>query len=95
MENTIKISLPDDVYNQLADTITRTVEKCLNERMSKINAAPVLRSRDETKAILQVTLPTLRNYEIQGKLMPKRSGRRVLYDQRDIDAFLNSNRGRN
>lgn len=95
MENTIKISLPDDVYNRIKEVINSTIETCLTERMNKINAAPVLRSREETKSLLKVTLPTLRNYEIQGTLIPKRAGRRVLYDQRDIDAFLNSNRGRN
>jgi hypothetical protein len=41
-------------------------------------------------AALRITLPTLRAYEIQGRLIPKRAGTRVLYTKEILEAFIAS-----
>lgn len=94
MDNTIKLSLPDDVFNRIEQTITITLERCLRQHVANVQAQPMRLTRNEAAKELHVTLPTLRSYEVQGKLKPKRAGRRVLYDQKDIEAFLSSGRSK-
>lgn len=92
MQNTIQIQLPEDVFTRLESTITSTVERALRDHVAKVQAQPNRLTRVEAAKALRVTLPTLRTYELLGRLKPKRAGRRVLYDEKEIEAFLSSGR---
>lgn len=92
MENSInlKIDLPPDIIKKLENVIIETVTKTLQEHVANIKAEPKMYTRKEAASALRVTLPTLRVYEVQGKLLPKRAGKRVLYTKKDIEAFIAS-----
>jgi hypothetical protein len=92
MENSInlKIDLPPDILKKLENVIIETVTKTLQEHVASIKAEPKMYTRKEAASALRVTLPTLRVYEVQGKLIPKRAGKRVLYTKQDIEAFIAS-----
>lgn len=94
MQNTINIQLPDDVFVRLENTITSCVERALIEHVAKVQAKPVRLTRVEAARELRVTLPTLRQYELTGRLKPERIGRRVLYNRSDIETLLSSSRVR-
>jgi DNA-binding transcriptional MerR regulator len=47
-------------------------------------------TRKKAANALRITFPTLRIYELQGKLTPKRAGKRVLYRKEDIENFIDS-----
>jgi len=90
MENSIniKIDLPQDVLSKLENVIIETVKKTIQQHVADIKAEPKMFTRKEAAAALRITLPTLRVYEIQGKLLPKRAGKRVLYRKLDIENFI-------
>ncbi|MFD0998717.1 helix-turn-helix domain-containing protein [Ohtaekwangia kribbensis] len=92
MENFInlKIDLPDDLIQKLEKVIVDTVTKTLQQRVADIKAEPKMYTRKEAANALRITLPTLRLYEIQGRLIPKRAGKRVLYSKENIEAFIAS-----
>lgn len=92
MENFInlKIDLPDDLIQKLEKVIVDTVTRTLQQRVADIKAEPKMYTRKEAANALRITLPTLRQYEIQGRLVPKRAGKRVLYTKNDIDLFIAS-----
>jgi hypothetical protein len=92
MENSIniKIDLPQDVISKLENVIIDTVTRTIQQHVADIKAEPKMFTRKEAAAALRITLPTLRVYEVQGKLLPKRAGKRVLYRKQDIEAFIAS-----
>ena len=92
MENFInlKIDLPDDLIQKLEKVIVDTVTRTLQQRVADIKAEPKMYTRKEAANALRITLPTLRLYEIQGRLIPKRAGKRVLYSKENIEAFIAS-----
>jgi hypothetical protein len=67
-----------------------TADQYLVEHIANIKAEPKMYTRKEAASALRVTLPTLRVYEIQGKLIPKRAGKRVLYSKEAIENFIAS-----
>lgn len=92
MENSInlKIDLPQDVLNKLENLIIETVTRTIQQHVADIKAEPKMFTRKEAANALRITLPTLRVYELQGRLLPKRAGKRVLYSKQDIEAFIDS-----
>jgi hypothetical protein len=92
MENTLtlKIELPKEVIEKLEKVIIETVTQTLTQHINKIKAEPKMYTRKEAANALRITLPTLRVYELQGRLLPKRAGKRVLYTKHDIEAFIAS-----
>jgi hypothetical protein len=90
MENIVmlRIELPKDVIENLQRIITETVIRALSDHVDKVKTEPKLYSRKEVAKQLQVTLPTLRVYELQGRLVPKRAGKRVLYTKQAIEDFI-------
>ena len=92
MENSIsiKIDLPQEVITKLEQVIIETVSKTIQQHVDNIKAEPKMFTRKEAAKTLRITLPTLRVYEIQGRLIPKRAGKRVLYSKEDIEAFIKS-----
>ena len=77
MENSInlKIDLPQEVISRLEQVIVETVTRTIQRHVSDIKSEPKMFTRKEAAKTLRITLPTLRVYEIQGRLMPKRAGR--------------------
>jgi hypothetical protein len=92
MENSIsvKIDLPPDIIKKLENVIIETVTKTLQEHVACIKAESRMYTRKEAANALRITLQTLRVYEIQGRLIPKRAGKRVLYKKEDIEHFIAS-----
>lgn len=92
MENSIslKIDLPQDVINKLENIIIETVTRTIQQHVADIKAEPKMLTRKEAAATLRITLPTLRVYELQGRLIPKRAGKRVLYSKEAIEHFIES-----
>ena len=92
MENFInlKIDLPQDILTKLENLIMETIKKTLQQHVANIQAEPKRFTRKEAADALRITLPTLRVYELQGRPIPKRAGRRVLYTKSAIEAFIAS-----
>lgn len=90
MNNKIVIELPDSVYTKLVEVIEKTIEETLQKHIDAIRSEPERKSRSETASYLKISLPTLRKLEACGKLIPERSGRKLLYSKRAIEDFLNS-----
>jgi lipoate-protein ligase A len=92
MENSIhfKIDLPSEVLKKIEQVIIDTVTKTIQQHVTSIKTEPRMFTRKEAANALRVTLPTLRIYELQGKLIPKRAGKRVLYKKEDIENFIDS-----
>jgi hypothetical protein len=92
MENliNIKIELPQEVLNKLESVIIETVTRTIKQQADNIKAEPKMYTRKEAASTLRITLPTLRLYEIQGRLIPKRAGKRVLYSKQAIEHFIST-----
>lgn len=92
MENFInlKIDLPQEVISKLENIIIETVTRTIQQHVADIKAEPKMFTRKEAANALRITLPTLRVYEVQGRLIPKRAGKRVLYSKQDIENFIAS-----
>lgn len=80
----LEVNLPDEIYTKIEQVIIET----LNREIKKIQESPKKLTREETAKHLKISLPTLRQREIEGILVPERSGKRVLYDQRTIEQYL-------
>jgi hypothetical protein len=85
----ILLELPDSVFERLQETIERVVSETLQKHVEAILAEPAKLTRAEVCKRLRITPPTLRKLEQDGRLIPERVGRRVLYDGRKIEMFLN------
>ena len=92
MENliNIRIELPQEIIDKLEFVIIETVTKTIKAQVDNIREEPKMYTRKEAALALRITLPTLRQYEIQGRLIPKRAGKRVLYPKHAIEHFIAS-----
>lgn len=92
MDNSIniKIDLPPEVISRLENEITETITRTIEQQVANIKAEPKMFTRREAASALRITLPTLRVYELQGRLIPKRAGKRVLYSKEAIENFIAS-----
>jgi hypothetical protein len=86
----LKIDLPQEVLAKLERVIVETVTNTIKAHVESIRSVPKMFTRKEAAAALRITLPTLRQYEIHGRLIPKRAGKRVLYSKKDIEGFVAS-----
>ncbi len=91
---TLKIVLPDEVIKNIESVVAATITKTLTEHIQKIKAEPKMYTRKEAAQILRISLPTLRAYEIDGRLVPGRAGKRVLYSKEAIENFIVTQRQR-
>lgn len=86
--NTITIDIPESALARVREVIEQTVSQVLENRAKQILAEPRLLTREEAAKLLRISLPTLRNLERNGSLIPRRAGRKVLYDAQCIDLYL-------
>jgi hypothetical protein len=84
----IKIELPQEVVKKPEPVIIETATKTIKANVENIGEEPKMYTRKEAAQALRITLPTLRQYEIQGRLIPKRAGKRVLYPKPVIEHFI-------
>jgi|GEM_PF-6190840 len=70
-----KIHILDDKFSELKEIISTPPPEPKKEK--------ILKSREETKAIFNITDPTLSKRVRDGKLKPIYMGRRVMYDLTD------------
>lgn len=90
MEN---LSLLDkkDLQEILEQLIRNAVREEMNVSSSENSYSPVL-TRDEARKMLDISLPTLLQWEKDGIIpKPKRLGKRVYFVRKDFIAFLESN----
>ena len=90
MEN---LSLLDK--NDLQDILETLIRQAVRDEMrasgSSEDVSPVM-SRDEVAKMLDISLPTLNQWEKDGTIpKPKRLGKRVYFIRKDFIAFLESN----
>jgi hypothetical protein len=65
------------ITTKLENIIIETVTKTLQQHVTNIKAEPKMYTRKEAASSSRITLPTLRVYEVQGRLIPKRAGKSV------------------
>ena len=70
---------------ELAEAIAAAVHRRIDAAMGTIS--PLLTVR-ETCGYLNCARSTLYRLEATGRLVPKRFGRKVLYDRTDVDAYI-------
>lgn len=89
MEN---LSLLDknDLVEVMESLIRKAVRDEMQYRASSVDISPVM-SRDEVSKMLDISLPTLNQWEKDGIIpKPKRLGKRVYFIRKDFIAFLES-----
>jgi hypothetical protein len=77
--NKYKNRFAEGVIKRLEVVIIEIVTKTIKAHVENVREEPKMYTRKEAAQALRITLPTLRQYEIHGRLTPKRSGKRVLY----------------
>lgn len=90
MEN---LSLLDkkDLQEILEEIIRKTIQDELSQSTSGNSNSPVL-TRDEAAEMLDISLPTLLQWEKDNVIpKPKRLGKRVYFVRKDFISFLESN----
>lgn len=84
----LDLELPEHIFTRLQQVIEKSVQDALAKHIAAIKEEPELLTREQVAKRLRITKPTLRKLELDGKLIPERAGRRVLYDARAINLFL-------
>lgn len=88
MTQTITIQFtPEELRGLIADTIERTVRPMIEQAVQPPHA-PKLLTRQQTARFLSVSLPTLHEWTMAGKITASRIGTRVRYYQTDVEAAL-------
>ena len=74
---------------ELAEAVAAAVIRRINaiQPVAAAGSSPLLTVR-ETCSYLNCARSTLNRLEAGGRLVPKRFGRKVLYDRADLDAFI-------
>jgi excisionase family DNA binding protein len=80
--------LPEEMLVRIEERLAARLERLLDERVNAIMAKPRNLTRDEVAAKLRVSLPTLHKYEKNGLIKGQRIGRRVVFSEGEIDAYL-------
>ena len=81
----------EDLFEDLKDFIATTIKTTLAENyLVKETVTTNYLSRKEVAKLLGITLPTLHNYSVKGKLTAYRIGSRVLYKPNEVEAALSS-----
>jgi excisionase family DNA binding protein len=84
----VNVDLPEEVLLKIERRISDTLDRVLASRTSDILRKPKKLTRKETAQKLKISLPTLSKHERTGLLKSERIGRRVLFSEDDIEAYL-------
>lgn len=89
MENfRIPIHVPEEVIDHFANTVIARINDALDQRLDALKTTPLKLTRQEVCKMLKISAPTLGQYERKGYVKGERIGRRVLYDAKSIESFL-------
>jgi excisionase family DNA binding protein len=78
---------PDELTGLIMAAVERTVRPMIEAAVQPLHS-PKLLTRQETARFLGVSLPTLHEWTITGKVTANRIGTRVRYFQTDVEAAL-------
>jgi excisionase family DNA binding protein len=84
------VDLPQEVLDRIRTVVSDTIQRELTKHIKAIHAKPLLLTRLEAAQKLRVSLPTLKSYEDKGYLSGQRIGRRVLFQEDQIESYLAS-----
>ena len=79
---------PDDLQELIRQGVANALGNSSQTHRLPQDATNDWLTREETANLLHVSFPTLRRYEKQKILVPRRIGRRVLYSRKDVEAKL-------
>ena len=79
---------PDELRGLLAETVERTVRPLIEKAIQPPHSLNLL-TRQETARLLSISLPTLHEWTMAGKITANRIGSRVRYYQSDVESALN------
>lgn len=79
--------LPDELI-EIIEVTAKTVVQQLGQRPAADQFSSRLLTVRESCSYLNCSRATLRRSEEAGVLVPKRFGRKVLYDRADLDAYI-------
>ena len=78
---------PDEFRGMIDEAIERTVRPMIEQAVQPPHT-PKLLTRQQTARFLSVSLPTLHEWTMAGKITASRIGTRVRYYQTDVEAAL-------
>ncbi|WP_273215022.1 helix-turn-helix domain-containing protein [Runella zeae] len=78
---------PDEFDEKIAAVVERVVRPILEAAVQPPHS-PKLLTRNETARFLGISLPTLHDWTVNGKITANRIGTRVRYYQTDVEAAL-------
>ena len=88
MQTIITTFTPDELTGLISAAVERTVRPMIEAAVQPPQSRKLL-TRRETANYLGVSLPTLHDWTISGKIVANRIGTRVRYYQSDVEAALN------
>jgi hypothetical protein len=89
MDNVVLLSITtDDLRELITGAVTQALQFQTPTPATPSPQPDEYLSRDEARRLLHLSLPTLRNLEKRGVLVPSRIARRVLYSRADIARVL-------
>ena len=80
----------EDLAETMEVLIDYMANRVYKRLVSVMPPEPKYYTRIETAEMLHISLPTLRSLAEQGRITPKRVGRKVLYNASEIDSLVNS-----
>tara|TARA_R110002050_G_scaffold299775_1_gene466354 strand:- start:16581 stop:16847 length:267 start_codon:yes stop_codon:yes gene_type:complete len=80
--------LHDITPDQLKRDIVSEIKEYLDEKFPDTKGKDELLTRKQVAKLLEISLPTLRNYVKRGLIPEKRVGARVLYSKKELLASL-------
>jgi len=80
--------LPDELIKVIEVTAKTVAQQLSLERLAADPSGSRLLSVKQTCVYLNCSRATLHRLEDAGVLVPKRFGRKVLYDRADLDAYI-------
>ncbi|RDB07790.1 helix-turn-helix domain-containing protein [Runella aurantiaca] len=78
---------PDEFDERIAAAVERTIRPLI-EAAIQPPSTPKLLTRQQTARFLGISLPTLHDWTMHGKITANRIGTRVRYYQTDVEAAL-------
>lgn len=78
---------PDELSGLISAAVERTVRPMIEAAVQPPHS-PKLLTRQQTARFLGISLPTLHDWTVNGKITANRIGTRVRYYQTDVEAAL-------
>jgi predicted DNA-binding transcriptional regulator AlpA len=84
MDDLLKLIQP--IVGLIADEVSKRIKEDYARAIEE--EKPQYYDRQEAAELLHISLPTLWSLSNKGKLIPRKIGRRVVYDAKDIKNFM-------